>query len=865
MQQSDFLFVPQFMNRILVVGLLLLASIPMPGWGNDYLNGNLRARVDQLIANLDTIPTSTTNAPARARLFWDWLNAYAVNGGYVPVNATLVVAQVLGRKPQAPNDIPELVLKSLDDSIRELALLDTKPDAVGILEADVGPYVAGSVGTIQQRYTVGSQSIQTGGGFLVARHFMANFGAWQVREPDADNYVSIESSNPKVSFVATTTPMSGMHGGFRSTRPTLTFKLASGTLNPGDVVTITYGDQRQGSKGLRMPSFSSDRMPLPLYVMFANRTQPISLPIQPIQITGTTIDGVAGFAPSILKPFETFTLSIRAQDRFFNRANGDIPDWQLSLNGAPWRDVKSTGAITEVPVSLSDEGVHFISIVSSDGQIRGEVNPIQVVGEPNHRVYWGDTHGHSGFAEGIGTPDRFMRWAKEDARLDYVTHSEHDVWLDDAEWEVLRNNVESFSEDGRFIAYLGYEWSVPNERGGHHNVLFRTPQARNRIAAQFYPTLSRLYQGLRTNADTKDVVVIPHAHQAGDHRHSDPELEPLVEIMSQHGNFEWFGRLYLQHGHQVGFTAASDNHLSQPGYSAPLGGSLSQRGGLGAIMADELSNDAIFDNMKALRSYATTGDRIILDFSVNDIPMGQRGPFDPNRLVKGRVIGTAPIDRISIIKNDQVVWSQDYAKAPGNRAGKQAQFLLTFDSDSTPYHPGDNPRGWRTWEGTLEFANASLVSIEPYDAGMPGQTVTVSAESPNRANFSTKSRGNGSSFLITLNDVQRTTRLNIDLVETVETGGAPPLYRPPQRIPAESFSLALRDMEDGRVSHRQDIEGYADQTTLRRIVTDGPRDVAFEFTDEGKRHGDYYYVRIEQVNDAAAWSSPVWIGGHAKH
>ena len=164
-----------------------------------------------------------------------------------------------------------------------------------------------------------------------------------------------------------------------------------------------------------------------------------------------------------------------------------------------------------------------------------------------------------------------MQWAKEDARLDYVTHSEHDIWLDDAEWEVLRSNVSEFTTEGEFVAYLGYEWTVNNVRGGHHNVLFRNPQNRKRVPAQFYPTLSKLYQGLREQAQPRDVVVIPHAHQAGDYRFSDPELEPLIEIMSQHGNFEWFGRMYLQHGHRVGFIAASDNHLSQPGFFGTVG------------------------------------------------------------------------------------------------------------------------------------------------------------------------------------------------------------------------------------------------------------------------------------------------------
>ena len=170
-----------------------------------------------------------------------------------------------------------------------------------------------------------------------------------------------------------------------------------------------------------------------------------------------------------------------------------------------------------------------------------------------------------------------MIWARDDARLDFVTHSEHDIWMDDFEWNVLRENVRRFSqsprlprspahaEDRGFVAFLGYEWTIQNTQGGHHNVLFRTPDGRKRIPAQEYATLSALYQGLRDHHNPSDVVVIPHAHQAGDYRQSDPQLQPLVEVMSQHGSFEWFGRMYLRQGHQVGFTAASDNHLSQPG------------------------------------------------------------------------------------------------------------------------------------------------------------------------------------------------------------------------------------------------------------------------------------------------------------
>ncbi len=844
-------------RTVTVVAAFCLSTFDVTAQTNDYLPDDLRLRVEQLKTEFHTIETDRHNASARAHLAWEWLNAYALNGGYMPVNATLAVAAVLGRPPVGPASIA-----GLNSVIEELSFLDDNPDAIGSLTADTGPFPVASFVTISQTYTVGRLPVQTGGGFMVARHFMANFGQWQASDPAADHYISVSSSNPKVTFVVSRVPMGGMHGGFRNTRPTLMFKVASGTLVQGDTVTITYGDTSGGSRGIMTPSFSSDRMPLPLYLAFVEDSHFMSLPIQPVVMEGTDVAGVNAFLPSVVSPGETFEFSVRAQDRYFNRATGTIPDWTVYLNGSEWLTLESNGVITTHTTQIDEPGVYHVTVRSSDGSIAGSGNPVLVTDEERDRIYWGDTHGHSGFAEGIGTPDRFMIWARDDARLDYVTHSEHDIWLDDSEWEVLQANVRAFSEEGRFIAYLGYEWTVSNTRGGHHNVLFRRPD-HNRIPAQFYPTLSKLYQGLRTHAEPKNVVVIPHAHQAGDYRLSDPELEPLVEIMSQHGNFEWFGRLYLQHGHQVGFVAASDNHLSQPGYSAPLGGSLSQRGGLGAIMARERTTDAIFDGMKNLRAYATTGDRMILDFSVNDAPMGTRTPFEENRAISGRVIGTAPIDTITIIKNEDVLWSESYLDNKDARTGREDTFLLSFASDSTPFHRGDNPRGWRAWEGTLEVIGADLVNIEAYDASFPLQNVTRTDEA-NRVIFNTKTRGDTSSFLIELANITRTARLQFDIVENRETGGGPPIYRQPQRVAAVSFAMALRDMEDGKVEYTQTVDAYTDRATLRRIITDGPREVSFNLTDTGNRQGDYYFVRVVQANDAIAWSSPVWVGGYNK-
>ena len=845
---------------------LLSAMILVLGAGaqtTDYLDTDLRARVETLKAHVAARATDPHTAPERAATLWDWANAWALSGRYLPVNLTTSVRRS-GLSTTAG-------MAAVDAYVVELATLDERPDALGTLTADTGPFEARSWATFTQTWTVGTQAVIPGGGIAVPPHFMANHGAFQADDPRGDNYISVGSSNTDAKFVADAVPIAGMHGGFRGARPVLFFRLSEGQLRSGDTVTVTYGDRSGGGRGLLMPTFSSDRMPFPLYVAFpaipVPRSEPaapllFSLPIQHIRVTGTELAGVHAFAPSVVRPGEAFDIAVRAEDRFRNRAQPPYPAWRLYANGEGFADLPAGEEPITVlrGVQFSEPGVYRITIRGLGGSIAGPGNPVLVSADAP-RVYWGDTHGHSGFAEGIGTPERFMTWAKEDARLDFVTHSEHDIWMDDFEWEVLKQNVADFSEEGRFAAFLGYEWSARNLYGGHHNVLFRTPEGRRRIPSQFFPTLSDLYYGLRSHHDPADVVVIPHAHQAGNYRLSDSRLEPLIEIMSQHGTFEWFAKAYLRHGQQVGFTAASDNHLSQPGYTAPRGSGLAQRGGLGAVLAAEHSRDAIFDALKAARAYATTGDRIIMDVKMNGADMGQRIPFTEDRTIRARIVATAPIDTVAIVKNGDDIWWRDYGTPTDFGFGEAEIFHVTFASPAVPMQRGDNPRGWRPWSGTLEVEGATLVDAALTDLANPDMQ-RLEVDDAGVIHFATITRGDASSVRILLTDIDSDARIQVQLKESTEVGSGPPIFRAHATLPPATVELLLSELWAGAVEEKLPFDIYEDTVTLRRIRTTGPADVDFEFEETATTHGDYYYVRVKLVDDAAAWSSPFWVGGY---
>ena len=320
--------------------------------GPDYLTPELRTAVEQLKLDVAARPTDETTVAARARILADWVDAYALGGGEVGLEGPRVRLQATS----APRGQAALAQGAVIDRLVRQFTLHDEPGALGALTAEsLGPFEARSHQTIRQTWTVGTRPVVVGGGFWVARHFSVNSGPFQTEDPAGEGYTSIGTSDADATFETDVYMARGPHGGFRAPAPALVFRVASGQLDPGETVTITYGDRSGGGAGLLMTGTSSARMPLPLYVDLDASGEWRPLPLQPFVVVGSRVAGVHGFAPSIVAPGEPFELSIRAEDAFFNRATGDIPSFEVLVDG----DVRATtpaGAepITVVELALDD-------------------------------------------------------------------------------------------------------------------------------------------------------------------------------------------------------------------------------------------------------------------------------------------------------------------------------------------------------------------------------------------------------------------------------------------------------------------------------------------------------------------------------
>jgi hypothetical protein len=309
----------------------------------------------------------------------------------------------------------------------------------------------------------------------------------------------------------------------------------------------------------------------------------------------------------------------------------------------------------------------------------------------------------------------------------------------------MKAATESFNDPGEFVTLFAYEWTKQPNCGGHVNVYFDgvedAPLFDSRGATT--NTYEKLWARLRewNERHETQAVTIPHHptesmypfdFSAVDY---DDELAPLVEVYSQWGSGERpasDGNRYplemgqgeveesghhvrdaLRMGARVGMVASADYHGSHPGHSlihakphlpslrdwieGGLGWSniwrvwneRSYPGGLCAFRAGELSREAVFDALRSRRVYGTTQpDRILVAFDVAGVAPGDAGSTvaldaaDAPREVSVSVAGTAPVERVEVVKNTEEWRTIEGTADPG--AGLDAYTVEGSWTDGDP-------------------------------------------------------------------------------------------------------------------------------------------------------------------------------------
>ncbi|MBX3010121.1 MAG: DUF3604 domain-containing protein [Caldilineaceae bacterium] len=489
-------------------------------------------------------------------------------------------------------------------------------------------------------------------------------------------------------------------------------------LAAGEELTVVIGDQREGGPGIEVvhhPTFGDWRLLCTVdrqgQGTFVEQRQ-----MPTLQVIAATPAKLWVHLASQSQPNQPSDLQITVVDRYGNQVEGYSGHFQVTVEGTG--QVTTTFALAPEDggskrfiggVLFTAPGVHRVHVTTSDTAalpLTGTSNPtdcraIPPTGAPatisvvEPQLLWADLHGHSWCTDGTHSPEFYYHYGRTVAFLDVCALTEHDS-VSQAVWQAMAAVAERLNEPQRYTTFLGYEWT--GDLVQSLNVLFRAGVGNyypaynpaSRHYADFVALLARDGGALLMRHDLPGLGQRwPVVDPAG-------EMERLVQIYSFMLSSEAPGLPYtrgaidegssiqaaLADGFRFGLLGSSDTHASMPGRRQSLTKGTPNYGsrpyGLTGIYAQENTREAVFDALYHRRCYAAT-DRILLDFRLNGHWMGEVIKLTGSRQLSARVIGTAPLEAVTVLKNNEILHQI---------ATDERMVSFTF-TDQTALAPGD--------------------------------------------------------------------------------------------------------------------------------------------------------------------------------
>jgi hypothetical protein len=569
-----------------------------------------------------------------------------------------------------------------------------RPELMGSASLEpAGAFEAGSLQSFTLVYTAGRFGIDDTGSLKIGFRFATDFGPVQFDDPAAQGYTTAEASNGAVLELKWEFK--------RNIRPwsrSLYIGIAKHFLNPGDTITIRFGDRRFGGPGIRLQTYCERRFEFRVLVDAIATYDYVALPLSP-SIAIAPGPGIKWRAvlPTLVRPGEPFRLAIKADDKWGNPS--DRIDEELTLHprgdfaGLPDRVRFKPGAFAVFVDGLTATSGGVIDVHDREGRLLCRSNALRVAeGETRLRHFWGDIHGQSDETLGTNPARDYFLFGRDKAFLDVMGHQGNDFQITGEFWAGLNSLTRELDEPGRFVCIPGYEWSANTAVGGDRNVFFRHEgETIHRSShAQIFEGGDRHDEAtdahdareLFKKLAGRDCVVM--AHVGGRYADilyaHDGRLETAVEVHSAWGTFEWLISDAFEAGYRVGIVANSDGHKGRPGACFPGASFFGAQGGLTCFITDRLDRDAIFECLRRRHHYATTGNRMLLDLAVTcqgDAELFLRDPAvheraesrRTRRLMMGDIArlgddevevavtveGSAPIERVEILDGERVV------------------------------------------------------------------------------------------------------------------------------------------------------------------------------------------------------------------
>ncbi|HKI74563.1 MAG TPA: hypothetical protein VJ998_07965, partial [Pseudomonadales bacterium] len=325
--------------------------------------------------------------------------------------------------------------------------------------------IAGGAISVRQQYTVGT-TLGPGAAIMVAKHWMEP-SPLQTDNAGGNDYVSV-SAKSGVSFSARTMPRRGIYGGRYAEEPVPVFDVASGQIEQGTTITITYSR-------LRLPNRATDDFPLPVYVRLTSDGPFLAVPISGIPVQPGKLDKLSLYAPNVARTGQSFTVHAMLTDRFGNPVNGALPPLDLLVDGVIEQSIPGAAdASPEIPLTLATAGLHQLELRSAGGGLVADAR-VDVEDTPGWTIRWVELHAHTRLSDGLQSADEVRQ--RLSGVVDDLFLVDHDNEMSDAAWR---------SRPAQTLD--GFEWSGDIRSGGHRIVLSSTRFAFDRSPRLEFPT-----------------------------------------------------------------------------------------------------------------------------------------------------------------------------------------------------------------------------------------------------------------------------------------------------------------------------------------------------------------------------------------
>ena len=231
------------------------------------------------------------------------------------------------------------------------------------------------------------------------------------------------------------------------------------------------------------------------------------------------------------------------------------------------------------------------------------------------RFFYGNLHSHTSYSDGTGLPRDAFSWARDSVGYDFYAITDHAELLTEVEWQDIGEQATSFTENGRFIALRGFEYT--NYLFGHINV-FNTETYTSFFK---HPSLTGFYRwlGVQDNA-------LASFNHPGSPLFAFRHIEIPDNLKTKMFGMET-GNGYNRNISNL-FIPLYANNLRYGQYLAPVynmdNHTFTENGCRTVVLATELTREAILEALRARRVYAADNPEAKVAFKCNGQWMGSR-------------------------------------------------------------------------------------------------------------------------------------------------------------------------------------------------------------------------------------------------